>query len=136
MPQIIYIAGPYSNNAPIDAKKDASPKKREARVNAVTEIARQLVEDGKIVYSPLTMTHPIDIRMGKNPDSAFWVAFDEAFMAHCSRIVVLKLPGWDGSSGVEREIEYFKQKGIAAEWLEPSDFGITKEHEDFAAAFD
>lgn len=132
---IIYLAGPYSNDAPNDAHKDASAEKRIARVNAVTEIARCLIEQNEIVYSPLTMTHPIDIRMKHNPGSAFWVRFDEAFMEHCNRMIVLKLPGWQASSGVQREIQFFRARGIEPEFREPSEFGITKDDPEFAAAF-
>lgn len=132
---LIYIAGPYSNDAPANPTHNASPEKRVARFNAVTELARCLIEKGEVVYSPLTMTHPIDIRMEHDPGSAFWVKFDEEFMSHCGRIIVLKLPGWDASSGVRREIDYFKSRGIEVEWAEPNDYGITVEHSDFAMAF-
>ena len=91
---IIYLASPYSNDAPADPSRKASAEKRVARFNAVTEAARCLIEQNQIVYSPLTMTHPIDIRMKRDPGSAFWIAFDKAFMAHCGRLIVLKLPGW------------------------------------------
>ncbi len=133
---MIYIAGPYSNDAPADRARNAPPLKRLARFNAVTEVARYLIERGEIVYSPLTMTHPIDIRMEHDPGGAFWVAFDEAFMVHCNRLLVLKLPGWDASSGVQREIEFFGERGVKAEYCDPIDFSVTPGHPDFAAAFD
>jgi Domain of unknown function (DUF1937) len=133
---IIYLAGPYSNDAPAHRTRKSSAEKRIARFNAITEAARCLIEQSAIVYSPLTMTHPIDIRMKHDPGSAFWVAFDEAFMAHCGRLIVLKLPGWDASSGVANEICFFRQRGIQPEWREPMEFGITENHPEFAAAFD
>lgn len=133
--KLIYIAGPYSNDAPADRTRNASPEKRVARFNAVTEAARCLIEKQEVVYSPLTMTHPIDIRMKHDPGSAFWVALDETFMGFCGRILVLKLPGWDHSSGVKHEIDFFKARGIEVEWAEPSEFGISSADPDFAAAF-
>ncbi|MEO1969563.1 MAG: DUF1937 family protein [Sphingomonadaceae bacterium] len=133
--KIIYLAGPYSNDAPLHPKQPAPASKRLARFNAVTEAARHLIEDGLLVFSPLTMTHPIDVRMKHDPGSEFWVAFDEAFMTHCGRLMVLKLPGWDASSGVQREIDFFKDRGIEPEWKEPSDFGVSTDDPDFSAAF-
>ncbi|WP_315754457.1 DUF1937 family protein [Bradyrhizobium sp. SZCCHNRI2007] len=133
---IVYLAGPYSNDAPKNPSKRSSVEKRLARFNAITEAARQLIEQGNIVYSPLTMTHPIDIRMKHDPGSAFWVAFDEAFMAHCSRLIVLRLPGWDASSGVSKEIDFFGKRGILPEWSDPANFGINEDSAEFAAAFD
>lgn len=129
---IVYLAGPYTNDAP---DRPSSPEKRLARFNAVTEVAKVLIERKEIVFSPLTMTHPIDVRMDHDPGSAFWVAFDEAFMAHCSAIAVLKLPGWDQSSGVQREIQHFADRGVAPIWIEPAEYGITVSDPDFAAAF-
>ena len=32
-------------------------------------------------------------------------------MARCDELIVLTLPGWDKSSGVAGEIEYFKSRG-------------------------
>jgi hypothetical protein len=132
---IIYIAGPYTNNAPKNHRESASTEKRLARFAATTEVAKKLIERGEIVFSPLTMTHPIDVRMINDPGSAFWVSFDEAFMTHCRRLIVVKLPGWDESSGVKREIEYFAKRGIAPEWHEPAEFGINPSIPEFAAAF-
>ncbi|WP_315780325.1 MULTISPECIES: DUF1937 family protein [unclassified Bradyrhizobium] len=133
---IIYLAGPYSNDAPANPLKRSSAEKRLARFNAITEAARQLVEQSNIIYSPLTMTHPIDVRMQHDPGSAFWVAFDEAFMAHCGRLIVLKLPGWEASSGVLKEIEFFRKRGIRPEWREPAEFGLSRDTPEFAAAFE
>jgi len=132
---VIYLAGPYSNDAPQNPDAKASPEKRAARFNAVTEAARHLIEAQEIVYSPLTMTHPIDVRMKADPGSQFWVSFDEAFMTHCTRLIVLRLPGWDQSSGVRHEIEFFSKRGIGPEWRDPKDFGISPDLPDFAAAF-
>ena len=133
---LIYLAGPYSNDAPNCPDKPASAQKRLARFNAITDVAQQLIGKKAILFSPLTMTHPIDIRMTHNPGSNFWVSFDEAIMQHCSEIHVLKLPGWDKSSGVKREIEYFGEKGITPVRLEPTDYGITREIDEIKAAFE
>ena len=60
-------------------------------------------------------------------------------MKHSWRFVMklesLKLPGWDESSGVAREIEHFKDRGIEPVFYEPLEFGITPHTEGFAAAF-
>lgn len=134
MSEMIYIGGPYSNNAPV-SDGPASAAKRLARFNAVTELARQMIEKEKLIYSPLTMTHPIDIRMLHDPGSDFWVDFDEAFMGHCSSMVVLKLPGWEKSSGLKREIKFFEDLGLPVEYIDPRDVGINSNHPDFSEAF-
>ncbi|HYN45830.1 MAG TPA: DUF1937 family protein, partial [Allosphingosinicella sp.] len=135
-PDIIYIGGPYSNDGPNAPAEKASAAKRLARFHAITEVARHLIEQGEIVYSPLTMTHPIDLRMKNQQESSFWVTFDEAFMEHCRRLIVLTLPGWEQSSGLKREIAFFRERGIEPEERSPDEFGIGKEKAEFAAAFD
>ena len=67
--------------------------------------------------------------------SDYWVAFDEAFMAACGAIKVLKLPGWETSSGVTRELAHFRAAGIEPEFLDPANFGIDANNPKYADAF-
>jgi hypothetical protein len=127
--EIIYLAGPYSKG---------SPETRQARFLALTQVAARLIEQKLVVYSPITMTHPIDLflaREGGTLGSDFWVEFDERFMDRCSSIYVVMLPGWDVSSGVQREIEYFAKRGINAEHIDPSHYGVVASRREFKAAF-
>jgi uncharacterized protein DUF1937 len=110
--EIVYLACPYT---------DPDPEVRKHRFDCVTMAAAHLIEQGLIVYSPLTMTHPVDLvlaREGETLGSDYWVRFDEAFMAVCSRMVILKLDGWESSSGVRRETEWFVSHGQPIEYLE------------------
>lgn len=113
--KIVYLAGPYTHDDPLVRKE---------RFHKVTRAAARLIEDGVIVYSPLTMTHPIDLELaadGETLGSDYWVRFDEAFMEFCDRIIVLRIEGWDKSSGIKREIEFFESKGRPVEYLEWKD---------------
>jgi Domain of unknown function (DUF1937) len=110
---IIYLAAPYTHS-------DLAV--REARFEQVTRVAANLIAQGKIVFSPLTMTHPIDRILADRDTtlgSDYWVDFDEAFMEMCAQIFVLKLDGWQVSSGVRREIQYFERAGKSVTYLEP-----------------
>lgn len=110
--QITYLACPYTH-------PDLAV--REARFRAANAAAAYLLERGTTVYSPISMTHPIDqvlARSGGTLGSAFWVQFDEAFMECCDRMVILKIAGWEESSGVKRETEWFTSRGRAIEFLE------------------
>lgn len=112
---IVYLACPYTHSDP-DVRKE--------RFDKATVAAAYLISRGQVVYSPITMTHPIDVVMAKEAGtlgSEFWVRFDEAFMATCSRIVVLRIPGWDLSNGVRREIRWFEDAGQPVEYLDWSD---------------
>lgn len=115
---IIYLAGPYT---------DPDPEVRAARAHDATIASARLIEQGYIVYSPLTMTHPIDVQMsadGETQGSDYWVAFDEAFMEHCAAIVVLMTSGWAQSRGVAREVGFFEQRARHIIYADPRWFGI------------
>jgi hypothetical protein len=100
---IVYLACPYSNpNSDV----------RLARFNAATHVAAKLIERGLIVFSPITMTHPVDLMLAAEGDtlgSEYWVEFDISFMQACSEIRILTLPGWRESRGVQREIAFFEE---------------------------
>lgn len=110
--RIVYVAGPYTH---------ADPLIRVERFTKLTQVAADLVKQGCIVYSPITHTHPLDlcfVRDGVELSSDFWVDFDETFMAVCTEMLVVKLPGWDKSSGVRREMAYFQRHGLPVNFLE------------------
>lgn len=112
MHDIVYLACPYSH---------ASMDVRIQRFEESARAAAHLIHQGRFVYSPITMTHPIDLVMAEEGDtmgSDYWVDFDEAFMALCSEMIILCLPGWDQSRGIAREIEYFKKMSKSVHYLE------------------
>ena len=76
--EIVYLACPYSKG---------TSKARLARFEAATHVAAKLIERRLIVFSPLTMTHPIDVVLaeeGETLGSDYWVEFDIVFMEACS----------------------------------------------------
>ena len=102
---IIYLACPYSH---------ADWQTRLDRFAASADAAAMLIRKGLVVYSPITMTHPIDVVLAENQSSMgsdYWVDFDESFMDVCAEMLILTLDGWRGSSGIKREIAYFETQG-------------------------
>jgi hypothetical protein len=111
--KIVYLAGPYTHE---------SLEVREQRFNAITNAAVFLIGRGYIVFSPVTMTHPIDIVLAGRHNTLgtdFWVTFDEAFMNVCSEMAVLRIDGWEASSGLMRECHFFKERGRPVWYLYP-----------------
>lgn len=100
--KLYFIACPYS---------DPNPEIVEQRFNQCTEVAAKLSLAGYAVYSQITMTHPINVVVSKQGKKISWTPIDEAYMARCDELIVLTLPGWDKSSGVAGEIEYFQSRG-------------------------
>jgi hypothetical protein len=120
--RILYLACPYT---------DSSPQVRAERFDAANKAAAFLIARGHIVFSPVTMSHPIDAVLAGADETLgthFWLAFDEAFMEFCSEIFILKLAGWQKSTGIERERRFFESRSKPVYFLDPDlpDYGLPK----------
>ena len=107
----IYIAGPYSH-------PDAAVRLgRFRRLNDVSAAFMQSPEV-HVVFSPISMTHPIaeqhDLPLGWE----FWERNDRAFISWCNILVVVKLDGWQESKGVAAEIAIAQEMGKEVVYLE------------------
>ncbi|MCW2255833.1 nucleoside 2-deoxyribosyltransferase [Providencia alcalifaciens] len=101
--KIYFIACPYS---------DPDSNVVEMRFQECTKIAAELAVQGIATYSQITITHPINLYLAEQGKKVSWSAIDMEFLARCDGLIVLTLPGWDKSSGVAAEINYFKEKGM------------------------
>lgn len=113
MSEITYLACPYT---------DPDPEVRRQRYQCANSVAAKLIKQGIVLYSPITMTHPIDELLageGATLGTEYWLEFDQAFMEACSTLVVLRLPGWEESAGVQREIAHFEGKGASIKYVDP-----------------
>jgi hypothetical protein len=108
---IVYLACPYT---------DSDPLVRRWRFEMATAAAAILVKRGVVVFSPVTMTHPIDVALAgdRTLGSEFWVKFDEAFMSKCCEMIILKIDGWNTSSGMKREIDFFRKLNKPISFME------------------
>jgi len=107
---LTYLACPYSH--PDHAV-------RVARFEAANAATAALMLTGHFVFSPISHAHPIaeahDLPLGWD----FREAFDRAFLSCCYRIIVLRLDGWEHSTGVTAEIRIAGEMGIPVEYMDP-----------------
>lgn len=97
MSKRIYLAAPYT-----DADKDV----RRYRFSQVTVVAGELMLQGDLVYSPLTMGHVIAEAVDMPSDWEFWQKSCLSYLeGWATELYVLRLPGWKASTGVAAEIE-------------------------------
>jgi hypothetical protein len=118
--RLIYLACPYTN---------ATPTVRAERFAAANKAAAFLISRGHVVYSPITMTHPLDLILAGNEATLgtdFWTDFDETFMEFCTELAVLQIAGWQESSGIARETNFFQNRHRPISYLDPtrSDYGF------------
>ena len=105
---MIYLASCYS---------DPDPEIREYRFAAACKAAAHLMREGLHVFSPIAASHPLT-EYGLPGDWTFWEAQDRFFLDVCDSMIVLKLPGWDISHGVQAEIRIMKAAGKPITYLE------------------
>jgi hypothetical protein len=106
---LTYLACPYSSD---------DPDVRRERFEAVNVAAGHLMQSGKLVFSPISHTHPIAEACGLPLGWDFWQAYDRAFIEASQDLVVLLISGWRESKGVSGEIAIARELGIPVMYLE------------------
>lgn len=104
---MIYLAGPYSHESSVIKNN---------RFEKLTDVAAQLMNEGNIVYSPITHSHPIAIKHSLPGDWGYWQASCEAMLSRCDKMVIVKMEGWEKSVGLAGEIEIANALGIPIEY--------------------
>ena len=117
----IYLCAPYS--AP-------TPEEREARFVQANKIAAGLMEQGHIVFSPISHSHPIAHHIGNHLSHDFWLKQDFAFMEWADWLAVLCTDGWTKSKGIALEIAEWERIGKTAPiiYIEVTERGDAMEH--------
>ena len=115
MPELIYLACPYS---------DADPLVEDARYQLVTKVAAALiVKTGCEVFSPVTHSHHISRAAARYaleegidwvPTYDYWMQFDYHMLDIADWLYILKLEGWRDSTGIALEWNRFVLRQRAA----------------------
>ena len=106
---IIYLASPYSHRFRIV---------RWWRARQIRRImARVINEQDKIVpFSPIALTHDLDHLC----PGVKWVEdFDVYLLGRFDGMIVVKLPGWDRSVGIKRELNFCFEHSIPYAYAKP-----------------
>ncbi|GIW90181.1 MAG: hypothetical protein KatS3mg109_0613 [Pirellulaceae bacterium] len=106
---LVYLASPYSH---------ADPQVRQARYQAACRAAAWLIGQGHLVFSPIAHSHGIT-QHGLPVDWDFWEEHDRRMLVACDRVVVLMLPGWRESLGVQAEVAIARELGKPLAYLSP-----------------
>jgi hypothetical protein len=113
--ELIYLAVPYSY-------KDADPavvaQVQETRFKIVSKVAAKLMNEGNYIFSPISHSHPLSVAGGLPGDWKFWEGYDRCILSFCKKVIVLRLPGWETSTGVQAEIKIARELGIPVEFID------------------
>ncbi len=105
-----YLATPYSH-------KSQEVKDYRAAVSDV--IAMELTMQGRLIYAPMSSWHHIARKYDMPTDAKFWEKLNMSFLANSDRLLVIMLPGWETSVGVNDEIEFAVKHDIEIVYLNP-----------------
>ena len=108
-PSLIYLASPYSH--PENYMK-------EARFILINRVAAKLMGEGKYIFSPISHTHPIALE-GKLPGGwEYWEGYDRCMIGASDELLVLRLPGWETSAGVQAEIKIAESHSMPIKYID------------------
>ena len=111
MTELLYLACPYSH---------PDPEVRRQRFHTANKAAALLIAHGYSVFSPISHSHPIAEDSNLNPnDPDLWTRIDLDILQHCTRLLVLKLPGCDESFGIVRETQFASSHNIPIAFVNP-----------------
>lgn len=115
---IWYLATPYMGFAAPDG---VSVEARLALAfEAATFNACLLMRADVMVYCPIAHGHAIASALhGRLIDEQVWLAHGRLMMPYCRGLIRCRLPGWDRSSGVTAEAQWFEKHGRPVVEMEP-----------------
>lgn len=105
MTDIIYLACPYTS--PDEAV-------RNERQALATKVAAYLMQQGNVVFSPITHGHAVAAHLPAEltNDGEFWMVQCLPVLERCSVLVILPLPGWEKSKGIAQEVRFALERGM------------------------
>jgi hypothetical protein len=106
---LVYLASPYSDSDEVVVQE---------RFELVSKKAAELMMDGMIVFSPIAHCHPMATYGVLPTHWAFWEKYDRAILSCCHKVIVLKLVGWEKSTGVQAEIKIALEMGLPVEYID------------------
>lgn len=115
-PTLIYLASPFAH---------PSATVREARLEAVRHVCGKMIDEGRIVLSPLVYAGELAQRGFHAPQG--WYAWDLQFLARADELLVLQLPGWEESRGVLVEIAAAQARNISIRLMSLEDAKLPSE---------
>lgn len=111
--EIAYLAAPYSHRDPVVT---------ESRMKLFAKCDAVLMARGIFTVSPL-LKHLVRTHVNDMPgDWKFWSDYSEVLLRKCNSVIVLKMDGWEVSTGVQGEIALAKKHSIPIQYVDIEEF--------------
>ena len=85
-------------------------------------IAVELTKQGRIIFAPISAWHHIAMKYDLPINFEYWAKLDEEFIKISKKLLIIKLPGWEISSGVTLEISLADKYGVPIEYIDPTNY--------------
>jgi len=86
------------------------------------KVAADLTTQGRIIFAPISAWHHIAKRYALPGTFEYWLELDEEFIKISKKLLIIMLPGWKESNGVNGEIELANKYGIPIEYIDPKPY--------------
>ena len=101
----IYLASPYTG----------TEAQQIGRYRRACQAAADIIRLGHNVFSPIAHSHGIAVHGGLKGDHSTWKEQNAGWIEWCDELWVLTIDGWDGSIGIEWEMEMARIMGKRVE---------------------
>jgi hypothetical protein len=98
-----YLGSPYTS---------LSKAVMQMRYEMARKVCAEMLNNGEITYSPIVHCHELARHHDLTRDFAFWQHYNFAMLDLASELVVLRLEGWEDSTGLRGEIEHAKSLSL------------------------
>jgi len=120
-PKKLYLASAYT---PVGLR---GPFKRlkswwliRKRIKLITKMAAQLMDEGYIVFSPVTHSHYIAKHTkAHHLDHEYWMRQDLPILKDFDILAIYYLRGWSQSKGIARELKFARENSISIKNIYP-----------------
>ena len=108
----VYLCSPYTPTRAGDTV--------ESRAHDAAKAAAKLMAAGHVVFSPIVHSHYVAefLPADKRLDHHFWMHQDLPILRRAREVFVLRLPGWERSRGIAREISEAAIHNIPVRFLD------------------
>lgn len=109
--KIEYLGLPYT---------DDNPLLENWRADVSDKVAADLfTREGRIVFAPISAWHHIARKHDLPGTFEHWSELDEEFIKISKKLLIIMLPGWEKSNGVNGEIKLAHKYNVPIDYIDP-----------------
>lgn len=112
----IYLAAPYSTGI-TDTDRQSRARRMAERHATIGRAAGRLIDEGHIVYSPISHGCAVEPHITRPMTHADWLQQCKPLLLGARELRVLMLDGWRESAGVALEIQWASEAGIPVGYI-------------------